>query len=262
MAENGSKLQFDRADYGGGASPGPPCALCKGSLRPEYWRWLGLTFCTECRPKMAARIAASQSPRAFAMAAVQGAGVALACGVGYAVFVGVTKMQLALVTIGIAYLVARVVRKASGGVGGTRFQLLAVALTYVGSTMGYAPALFEAMRDTSSEHVTAAEAEGSSHSGGAADATHTGEAADTAHAAADPATPVPARARAERPGFGELAYAFAFLFGIMLAAPFLEITTAPLGALIVFFGLWQAWKLTRAVPGIEGPYRVEPAAVP
>jgi hypothetical protein len=48
---------------------------------------------------------------------------------------------------------------------------------------------------------------------------------------------------------------------ISLAAPFLEITDSPLGLLIVLFGLWEAWKLSRGVTlNIEGPLRVGAAA--
>jgi hypothetical protein len=46
------------------------------------------------------------------------------------------------------------------------------------------------------------------------------------------------------------------ILAYMLAAPFLAATEAPIGLLIVGFGLWEAWKLTGGVPMVlGGPYR-------
>ena len=271
MTDAGSALRFDRAEYEEGSAAGPPCSVCKGALGAEYWRWQGLVFCSPCKSPVEAKIAEGQSRRAFAKAALQGAGVALACGVGYAVFVGVTKMQLALVTIGIAYVVARVVRTASGGLGGTRFQVLAVALTYVASTMGYAPSLVAGLQEATetrarqapsaagaeNERSAASDDDEARPSGAAAGGTGTEtESADAPSAAGqgdgEHAGPLVSALR--------LAYGIAFLLGIMLAAPFLELSSAPLGVVIILIGLWQAWKLTRGVPTtITGPYRVAPA---
>jgi hypothetical protein len=60
---------------------------------------------------------------------------------------------------------------------------------------------------------------------------------------------------------GKVALAITFLLGITLAAPFLELTDAPLGVLIILFGLWEAWRRSRGVPiVIDGPFRVAPPA--
>jgi hypothetical protein len=262
MTETGSALRFDRADYEKAPGAGPHCGVCKGPLAPEYWRWQGLIFCAACRPKVGDKIAESQSGGAYAKAALQGAGVAIACGIGYAVFVEVIKTQLALVTIGIAYVVARVVRKASGGMGGRRFQVLAVALTYFASTMGYAPGILRGVRemqvkrDDAAVHATGSDDSPAYESAQAANASE-------AHGAAASASDAPAHAHAATPrgGVRSMIFGLAFFLGLVLAAPFLEVTSAPIGVIIVLIGLWQAWKLTRGVPiAIEGPYRVAPLA--
>jgi hypothetical protein len=262
MTETGSALRFDRADYEKAPGAGPRCGVCKGPLAPEYWRWQGVIFCSACRPKVGDKIAESQSRGAYAKAALQGAGVALACGIGYAVFVGVTKMQLALVTIGIAYVVARVVRKASGGLGGKRFQILAVALTYFASTMGYAPGIIKGVREMQAKREAAAVYSTGSDDSPAYESARDGNASE-AHGAAPPASDAAGHAHTATPrgGMRSMIFGLAFLLGLMLAAPFLEITSAPIGVIIVLIGLWQAWKLTRGVPiAIEGPYRVAPPA--
>lgn len=153
-------------------------------------------------------------------------------------------MQLALVTIGIAFLIAKVVRKAAAGVGGRRFQVLAVVLTYLAACMGYAPSLIKSVKNSLDEHA---------HSAAASSNTSSTEGAGSLPTAA----PEPA---AKVDGFAVVKF-FGLMFGILLAAPFLEFTEAPIGLLIVAFGLWEAWKLSRGVPlTVDGPYRVRSAS--
>jgi hypothetical protein len=242
MGEASSELSFERAEYTSGDSASAPCANCRQPLREQYWKWQSQLVCDGCRGKVAETLARSQSGAAFRKALLVGGGTALACGVAYAVFVGVTKVQFALATIGIAFAIARVVRKASGGISGRRFQVLAVALTYVASSMGYLPGIIQGIRETPAKH-----------------------AASQAETPSSPSEPnaAPAPGEKHKASLLDLFMALGMLFGIMLAAPFLEITEAPIGVLIVAFGLWEAWKLPRGIPiRIEGPYRVAPSTGP
>jgi hypothetical protein len=249
MNPTGSDLRFDRATYTKGPDTGVPCASCKGALGDSYWRWQQHTICGRCREGIARQLADSQSNKRLAKAVLTGGATALACGIAYAMFVSATHIQFALATIGIAFVIARVVRKASGGIGGTRFQVVAVALTYLSATMGYIPGIWGALRDASAKHHAAEAA--------SKDSPSSPEAAATSSSAPEAAKP--------KPSVGGLLVAVAWLVGLMLAAPFLEATEAPLGLLIVGFGLWEAWKLSRGPPArLEGPFRVgappDPAA--
>jgi hypothetical protein len=237
MSESG-ELQFDRATYKG-ADPGPaggvPCANCKGPLGDSYWKWQQHIVCSRCKDRLSGVLADSQSNKRLAKAILTGGATALGCGIAYAVFVGVTHIQFALATIGIAFLIARVVRQASGGVGGVRFQVVAVALTYLSATMGYIPGIWRGLQEAAAEHDKADEKE-------------------SASPAAQPGTAADAKPKASAAGF---LVAVAFLLGLMLAAPFLEVTEAPFGLIIVAIGLWEAWKLSRGPPvQLEGPFRV------
>lgn len=255
MADTGSVLQFERADYAEAQPEASPCALCRHPLGEEYWKWQRAVFCTACRPNWAAKLAETQSLRTTVRAGLAGAGAALLCGVGYAVFVAVTNFQLALVTIGIAYVIGRAIRKASGNVGGLRFQILAVVLTYVASTMGYAPGLMRALSEQMEERPVAAAV-----SAREASSATPQNAQDQSSAAPTTPTPVPHSGGRAKPPLGALLYLCFVLFTIMLEAPFLELSTAPLGVVIIGIGLWQAWKITRGVPlQINGPYRLTPA---
>ena len=199
MGEPGTVIDFDRAEYGPSQPATAPCTNCKRPIEGQYWKFRNGVVCGSCRDGIEAAVAKATSSASLGKAAFEGGGVALACGVGYAAFVAASRIQIALVTIGIGFVVAKVVRRASGGVGGTRFQILAVALTYVASTMGYLPEIWRAF---------------------------------------------------DVPQVGAV-------LRIALEAPFLEATHAPLGLLIVGFGLWEAWKLTKGVPIVlEGPFRM------
>ncbi len=134
-------------------------------------------------------------------------------------FVQVSSIQMSLLTIGIGYLVARVIRQASRGFSGRKFQVLAVVLTYVAATMGYLPAILKGLQ--------------------------------SATASGGPMSPI------------ATVVSFVYLGGVMLAAPFLELTEAPMGVIIIGIGLYEAWRLSRSVEVVfEGPFRVSPAAPP
>jgi hypothetical protein len=240
MSENDSELSFDRATYAKDAGAGASCTNCKGPLGESYWRWQRNVVCAGCRDGLERTLAESQSSARLFKAILLGGATALGCGAAYAVVTAATNMRFALATIGIAFVVARVVRHASGGIGGARFQVVAVALTYVAATMGYIPEIWTGLTEGSHAKV------GAEHRQPSAEV-----------AAADPAPDAPKG----RLSTMQLLSALGILTGIMLAAPFLAFTHSPLGLLIVVFGLWEAWKLSRGPPlRLEGPYRMTPAA--
>jgi hypothetical protein len=206
-------------------------------LSDEYWEFSSRPICGNCKGQIAAVLDASRSKATFVRAILLGGATAFGCGIAYAIFVQMTDYQLALITIGIAFVIAKVLRKTSGGAGGRRYQVLAVILTYLASAMGYAPAMLAGLKSSAEE----------------APANTAGTAAPTtAPRATAPAEP----SASEGPGaLGLLAGAALFL-ALTLAAPFLAAMDAPIGLLIVGFGLWEAWKLTGGVPLVlGGPYR-------
>jgi hypothetical protein len=263
MTETGPDLSFDKATYAspaGEAASAVPCGNCKQPLGEQYWTWQRHMVCARCRDVLAATMATSRSASAFGKAVFQGGLAALACGAAYATFVGVTNIQIAFATIGIAVVIAKVVRKASRGVSGRRFQVLAVALTYLASTMGYAPGIIHALRSSGSHHTAASGSEGSAPPSAGADR-DVSPAATAASGTDGQAVASKSGASGKAAGPLDVIVALAYLLGIMLAAPFLELTEAPIGVVIVLIGLWQAWKLSRGVPTtIDGPFRSVPQA--
>jgi hypothetical protein len=236
--DDAGALSFDKATYAHEAGDRAPCSSCKGPLGEQYWQWQAQQLCAKCRVQISELLERSQSSAAFRRAVLLGGAAAIGCGIAYAIFVAVANFQMALVTLGIAFVIAKVMRHCSAGVGGRKYQILAVVLTYVASAMGYAPGVLSGMHD---------------------DTTKSASAPQPTAAAATPAAPkAPARAdRAEKHGgAGIIVVGLAVIFCITLAAPILAATQAPMGLLIVAFGLWEAWKLSRGIPlTIDGPYR-------
>lgn len=230
--EAGQGLSFERAAYTTQAAGGPPCANCAGALGEHYWQWLAKPFCAVCRDRMMELFAASQSKRAFGRAVLLGGLTAIGCGIAYAFFAN-WKGQWALLTIGIAYLIAKVMRHASGGIGGRKYQVLAVALTYLASAMGYAPAVYKGFQSSIHEYRPAS------------------------------ASTTPKEMPLEDSNARVTAVFLAAVMATTLVAPLLFAPSSPIGLLIVGFGLWEAWKLSRGLPlTLDGPYRAAPATGP
>ena len=240
-----AKIDFERAEFAEPAAAHVACGLCKRAIGAAYFQYLGKILCDACREGVQRSIADARRGATLGKAILLGGGAALACGIGYAIFVGVTKIHFALVTIAIGWAVARVIQKVTRGFGGVRHQVLAVALTYFATSMGYLPAIFE----------------GLSNAGHATEQTVAGAPG----AAAAPA-PAPAEADGAKGGPGllvSLAFLTAITTALTLAAPFLDLSSGfsgILGLLIIFFGLRTAWRVSKGVDApITGPHALAPA---
>jgi hypothetical protein len=142
-----AKIDFERADFAEPAGEHVECGLCKRAITTEYWQYRGNIFCDSCREVVGRSAADARRGATFGKAFLLGGGAALGCGIGYAIFVGLSHFQFALVTIGIGWAVGRTIQRVTRGFGGQRHQVLAVALTYFASTMGYLPGLLNALGD-------------------------------------------------------------------------------------------------------------------
>jgi hypothetical protein len=253
------KIDFDRAEFAEAPPAGNQvtCGLCKKAIATEYWQYLGKVLCEGCRAIVEKSVGEARRASTLGKAFVVGGGAAFACGVGYAIFVGLTKIQFALVTIGIGWAVGTAIQKVTRGFGNRKHQILAVALTYFASTMGYLPAVFAAFENLGHHSAPVAVSPASPAAPAAPDPTVT------------PSAPPPETAPAAPPkaegGSGALALVITtvVMLFFMLAAPFLEISggfNGILGVLIIFFGLRTAWRVSKGVDGvITGPHRVAAA---
>lgn len=248
-------IDFDHAEPATPTAEHVTCAACEKVISTEYWHYVGKILCDTCRGEVAQAVDTARRGATMGRALLRGAGVAFACGVGYAIFVGVTNIHFALVTIGIGWAVGRTIQGVTRGFGTRKHQILAVALTYFATSMGYAPAVFGALTKGASAAVSSA-----ATSGPAAPT-----AAPTTSPTAAPAAPAPPPASPPPPEGGPGLAISLVLFSIvttlfMLAAPLLDLASGfsgLLGALIIFFGLRTAWTTARGLDApITGPHKV------
>jgi len=143
--ETPAKLDFERAEFGEPAARHVQCSACQSAITTAYYQILDKVLCGSCRDAVNRSSEDARSGAAFGKAFLLAGAVALGCGVVYALFVHFTRIQLALATIGIGFLVGRVVQSVTRGFGSTKHQVLAVVLTYLASAMGYLPSIVAAM---------------------------------------------------------------------------------------------------------------------
>jgi hypothetical protein len=67
----------------------------------------------------------------------------------------VSGLELALVSIAVGYLVGRAIRIGTGGLGGRRLQIAAVALTYLAITISYVPLIIRQIDAPAAKIVSA-----------------------------------------------------------------------------------------------------------
>ena len=252
-------LQFDTAHFD--APPaGVACQVCATPVTDRYWQAAGHPMCDRCKGEIDRSVDAARSRGAFLRAAVRAGAVALACGIAYAAFVGATDHTLGLLTIGIGYLVGASVQKVTRGFGATRYQVLAVLLTYMAACMGNAVPIVRALtRDRPAAAATAT-------------ATTTPAASSTAAAPTPPAATTPPAASAPAPSsggsLGGLLLGLGGLLALCLASPFLMLSadggSGFLSLLIIGFGLFEAWRRAAGAKIVfTGPHDVPaPVAVP
>jgi hypothetical protein len=136
MTDPTGDLQFERAMYDDDV-PAVVCGICRKPASGQYWQWSGKVVCDRCRPSIEALLDYVNAPGTFARAAFLGLVTAVAGGVAYGLSITLLGANWAIVTIGIGYAVAKIILIVTRNVSGRRYQILAAALTFVGSLIGY-----------------------------------------------------------------------------------------------------------------------------
>jgi hypothetical protein len=172
---------------------------------------------------------------------------------GFILYVGfaiATGLVIGYVSLAVGYLVGKGISLGSRGVGGRRYQIAALALTYMAVSLAAVPIAISA-------HMKHKSAAPTTQVIGAPPAPITSETAAplTAPAAAPAAAPLPKMS---------LGRVLGTLTLLGLASPFLELVDPVhgiIGLIILLVGLRIAWKLTAARrPEISGPLAESPAS--
>jgi hypothetical protein len=223
--------QFATAEY----SAQTGAAVCKSCGKPiagAYFRANGVPVCGNCAQRIKDQMPVD-SHSAFVRAICFGVGGAI---LGLALYVGfalATGWIVGFVSLAVGYIVGKAIVFGSGGVGGRRYQVAAVLLTYIAVSMAAVPiAISQQMKQKSAQQQA--------------------QASDPAPAGHQP------KMRSLK--------TLGVLTVIGLASPFLDLANPAhgvIGLIILFVGIRIAWRLTavRAV-NITGPINDPVPAMP
>jgi len=166
----------------------------------------------------------------------------------YAGFTIVTGFYIGYVSLAVGWLVGKAMMLGSKGVGGRRYQIAAVILTYAAVSIAAIPIALS---------YQAKETNGSSSAHSRQQPSTDGQATPS-----DQTVPPDQAKVAPKPSFGA---ALLQLLLIGLASPFLELQDpfhGLIGLVILAVGIRFAWKITAGTfrANIDGPYEVSSAA--
>lgn len=247
--------QFKTAEYAGTKSP-EPCKICNQPVGATYYRVNGAVACEACATRAKSETPAN-SHAAFMRGLLFGIGGAIAGLIIYATFAIVTGIVIGYVSLAVGYIVGKAIKFGSRGLGGARYQIAAVLLTYAAVSMAAVPIGISQIIKYRQAHPPAHTQQLASP--GVGTSTTTTDAPSTNNAD-QPATPQPSPRRHISVGAALLALAFAGL-----ASPFLELMQSPvqggIGVIILLVGIRIAWKITAGDDHAQvvGPFK-NPAA--
>ena len=144
MANGEPQPQFRTAEYTPKSST-LACAACRRAISGSYYKVKGAPVCAECTAKIRAQIP-QDSHAAFVRAVIFGIGGAV---LGFALYVGfalATGLIIGFVSLAVGFIVGKAMQMGSGGVGGRRYQVVAVLLTYLSVSMSAVPIAIEQNR--------------------------------------------------------------------------------------------------------------------
>ena len=246
--------QFGTAEY---ESAGPDhCSFCNQQVGTQYYRVGEAMACGSCALRLKSEMPV-ETGGAYTRGLLFGAGAATVGMALYAAVTIATGWEIGLVSLAVGWLVGTAMMKGSGGLGGRKYQLTAVALTYFAVSVAAIPIGISQM--WKSGEFKQAQQEGAKTS----DAAKPDTAPDPAKAPAESkeeasateAKGETAAAEGEQMGLGMV---FLTLLLVGLASPFLGLADPVrgiIGLVIIFVGLQIAWQKTAATAlVVDGPF--------
>ena len=243
--------QFGTAEYS--AKPGPDqCKSCSQTITGDYFRVNGVQTCASCAQQVQQRLP-KDTHAVYLRGVLFGVGGALLGLVLYAGFGIITGLMIGYVSLAVGYIVGKAIMAGSGGIGGRRYQIAAVILTYAAVSTAAVPIaisqFLKAKKAQQPSHVVQSppgqvQPDRPSQMDGAG-------ANRQAHPATEPKA--------------SLGAALGWLALLGLASPFLELQDplhGAIGLIILFVGLRIAWQLTAGTrTDVLGPFKLHaPAA--
>jgi hypothetical protein len=228
--------QFGTAEYVG--APGSDhCQFCLQPIGGNYYRANSAMACPGCAEKMRGELA-KDTHAAFVRAILFGIGAAILGTILYATFAIVTGIEIGYASLAVGWLVGKAMIKGSDGVGGRRYQIAAVLLTYAAVSTAAIPIWihYAGQHKQSQQRKAAQSPQGSDLD--------------------------PQEEPAAKPRPNMLA-ALGTLLLLGLASPFRALSAdflgGAIGLVILFVGMKFAWRFTAAKPlEVLGPFENAP----
>jgi hypothetical protein len=265
-------LQFDHVEYAEqppAAAPTLGCGVCARPIAETYYEAGGKVLCDGCRDAVIRHFTGGSRLARFLRALAFGGLAALAGSGLYYLVLAITGYEVGLIAIVVGVMVGSAVNNGSRQRGGLVYQLLAVFLTYTAIVSSYVPILL-ARNGNKGDEMRGAAAPANPEVPAVkpepVEAKVEAPADPVAPRRAAPADDLPGVKR-EEPEVGQNALALLFLLvitmGFLYTDFFVYQVQNPIGLLIVFFALAQAWRLNRKVrPEIKGPFVVGSSSPP
>jgi hypothetical protein len=234
--------QFGKAEYASQPKAGV-CMLCGRELGTVYYRVRNAIGCESCALQAKASGPAN-SHSAFVKAIMLGIGAAIIGMICYAAFTIMTGIEIGYVSLGVGFLVGKAMKLGSGGMGGRRYQIAAVLLTYAAVSLAAIPIAISQYAKESHPKTPVATTQTPSGDSGQMPAAQS----------SSPDSDVP---KTNSPSFLTM---IGSLVAIGLASPFLDLqgdfAHGAIGLLILFVGMRFAWQMTAGTetPSVLGPY--------
>lgn len=275
--------------------PAMYCSECRSILRIMYFSLDERPLCPKCSTTYRQRIDMGTGPAAMGRAVLYGTGAAIAGMIGVAILLSIFNAFRIISAIGVAFLVAKAIGKATGNYGGRRYQVLAVTLTYLALGLAMLMPVFRAARELAHVKVPPRVESRYGPAGERAElndaiqslqsAPREGETAEETQARADSLAAADSvhrldEARAQlKAKNGNAMYADRLAgnagklllgaIGLLFVLPILSSFTYGLyaGVISIFalvFALKKAWELTALVTdlSLSGPYKVGEGPIP
>jgi len=259
--------QFGTAEYD---TAGPDhCKFCNQPVGTQYYRVAEAMVCGSCALRLKSEMPL-ETGGVYARGLIFGIGAAIVGMALYAAVTIATGWEIGLVSLAVGWLVGQGMMKGTGGFGGRKYQLTAVALTYFAVSVAAVPIGLSQMWKNRGGEPAQGETKKSDANSAAAKADDAAPKADKPQAApADPDNdPEEAQGEKSAAGTGEkpmgMGMALLTLLLVGLASPFLGLADPVrgiIGLVIIFVGLQIAWQKTAATAlVVEGPFANTPSA--
>lgn len=242
--------QFRTAEYPG--QPGSDrCKFCNQTLVGSYYRVNRSMACAACVEQVKLKIP-KDTPAAFTRGLVFGVGGAILGLILYALFGIVTGWMVGYVSLAVGWIVGKAMIMGSGGIGGRRYQIAAVILTYAAVSIAAVPIYIA--QESKTHKAAPTEQSQTVHNPG--------------QQSSGNVTPAPEQRPPAAKSPANLGAALVGLALVGLASPFLGLADGfqgLIGLVILFVGMQFAWKMTRGISlQILGPFKLSspPAGQP